>query len=255
MMSSNWRSCAAVALAAVCLPVISLSLEEDAQSAVDRATALGVQTVSNQTQEDGGAAGAVESRLEAVTRELMDEMRGLRTVLQSRAADVNRTTLQEVLNVMGAVAASQHQTAVEMRAVKAEMGQLRRLVTAGISRRTDDSRLKSSVREIRDDIGDVKDAVLTTETGGSKLEEILGEFERVRRQLDEWNGTDCGCVGVKSTTASPRDHSTTQSAQDARVQALACTCLVCLLYTAATAATTHLKLLLRKTQHFPQHRC
>ena len=229
-MSCNWRSCAAVALAAVCLPVISLSLEEDAQSAVDRAIAVDVQTVSNQTQKDcgdGAAAGAVESRLEAVMRELMDEMRGLRTVLQSRAADVNRTTLQEVLNVMGAVAASQHQTAVEMRAVKAEMAQLRRLVTAGISCRTDDSRLKSSLREIRDEIGDVKDAVLT-ETGGSKLEEILGEVEHVRRRLDEWNGTDCGRVGVKSTTASPRDHSTTQSAQDARVQALACTCLVCL---------------------------
>jgi len=206
--------CFAVVLAVICLSVILLSLEADAQPTIDETTSCGdstldeavnmVKIVASNQQENAqeikeefkdvkrllvlGSAQTNETSLEAVVKEMKDEIKNetgllsndikdVKALLASGCQEANETRrLEETLKEMKDDIKSE---------IKDEVREVKEMITSGCQD-TNESRLEDAVKQIKDEIRDVK-TLLTSESNETnetcRLEDVVKELKEEIRLL------------------------------------------------------------------------
>ena len=202
-MSSKW----CCVLAVVCLSVMLLSLDADAQ-----------QTVHDDSSQCGSASlwevmnmvSAIASNQQQIKNEVRDGIGGVRERIASECEKTNETTLVS-----------------EIRDVK-------RLLESG-----NETRLEDVVKEMKGEMQEMKDVMRESVVEVRKMrDEMKNVSDRVRAEMEEVKrlvlsrSTECECATVKptenstypavTTSTSPPEHSTVQPSKQQLVSALVC---------------------------------
>ena len=212
----------AVVLAVICLPVILLSLDADAQPTVDDDTsscsASTLQEVTTEIKKDirdqvegvkqliasgsetknetspEEAAKDIKDHMDSVLYllndeivDVKDEVKGVKTLLESESRQTNETTLEDVENMVKIVASNQQQNAKEIRDVKILLG-------SG-SKESNETRFEEVTKKITDEIKDVKTLLVGSvecgKTNDTRLENVIrAEIKDVKTLLDSERTND-----------------------------------------------------------------
>ena len=212
----------AVVLAVICLPVILLSLDADAQPTVDDDTsscsASTLQEVTTEIKKDirdqvegvkqliaSGSETKNETSPEEAAKDIKDhmdivlyllndeivdvkdEVKGVKTLLESESRQTNETTLEDVGNMVKIVASNQQQNAKEIRDVKILLG-------SG-SKESNETRFEEVTKKITDEIEDVKTLLVGNvecgKTNDTRLENVIrAEIKDVKTLLDSERTND-----------------------------------------------------------------
>ena len=102
----------------------------------------------NMTNEIASSQQETAQEIKEIKKQMKEEINGVKTLVASGSRNCNETTLDEVANMVKAIALNQQENAKEIRDLK------RLLVSASIE--TNVTSLETVVMEIRDDVKEVK---------------------------------------------------------------------------------------------------
>ena len=237
-MSSKW----CCVLAVVCLSVILLSLDADAQPTVDDESS---QCGSASLKEVANMVVTIASNQLQIENAVRDGIGGVRERIASECDKTNETMLvNEIRDVKRTIAFGCEETnvttAVEEQ-TRDEIRDIKRILVSE-SRELNDTRLEeivSMISVIASNQQEMKDGMQENVVEMRKMmDEMKNESDRVRAEMEDVKTlvlsrpTECECATVKptdcstcpsvTTTTSPPEHSTLDPAKQQRVSALVC---------------------------------
>jgi len=232
-MSSKW----CCVLAVVCLSVILLSLDADAQPTVDDESS---QCGSASLWEVMNMVSVIASNQQQIKNEIRDGIGGVRERIASECEKTNETTLVSEIRDVKRVLESGNETRLEdvvkeMKSeIRDEIRDVKRLLESG-----NETRLEDVVKEMKGEMQEMKDVMRESVVEVRKMrDEMKNVSDRVRAEMEEVKrlvlsrSTECECATVKptenstypavTTSTSRPEHSTVQPSKQQLVSALVC---------------------------------
>jgi len=191
----------AAVLAVICLPVILLSVEADAQLTVDETTQYdGSNTLEEVATDIRDEIRGVKEHVDTVLYLINDEIADVKTLLAPGSRETNDTGLEDVVNMVKAIASNQQQNAQEIR------DYMKRLLVSERLESNDTTRLEEVANDIKDEMKDIKTLLVSGcgATNRTRLEEVVNEikdqmtngFKDVTNMLESGSGeTNATTVG------------------------------------------------------------
>ena len=215
-MSSKW----CCVLAVVCLSVILLSLDADAQPTVDDESS---QCGSASLQQVANMVEALASNQQQIENAVRDGIGGVRERIASECEKTNETTLvNEIRDVKRSITSGCEETNVTRATEEQTRDEIRdiRRILVSESREINDTRLEeivnmisaiaSNQKEMKDGMLEMKDEMRESVVEVRKMrDEMKNESDRVRAEMEDVKRlvlsrpTECECATVKPTEVDP----------------------------------------------------
>ena len=107
--------CFAVVLAVICLSVILLSLEAEAQSTIDETMTCSSSTLEEVVNMVKMITLNHQQHSQEMKKEIKDEIKDVKSLLVPGTMETNETRLEEVVNMVKVITSNQQQHAQEMK--------------------------------------------------------------------------------------------------------------------------------------------
>ena len=235
-MSSKW----CCVLAVVCLSVILLSLDADAQPTVDDESS---QCGSASLWEVMNMVETLASDQQQIKNEVRDGIGGVRERIASECEKTNETMLVNEIRDVKRVLESGNETRLEAivkemkEEIRDEIRDVGRTVASGCE--VEIRKMRDEMQEMKDGMQEMKDGMRENVVEVRKLrDEMKNETDCMRAEMEDMKRlvlsrpTECECATVKptdystypavTTSTSPPEHSTAPPSKQQLVSALVC---------------------------------